>query len=256
MREDVLQIRPLAAFTDNYIWLLQQGQTAVCVDPGDAAPVLACLRQDGLQLTAIWITHHHHDHIGGVAALQAAFPDCTVFGPAGVAGVTHVVAEGDQWQQWGCDVQVWAVPGHTHNHVAYLLADETACLNVFCGDTLFSAGCGRVFCGTMADLYASLTRFKQLPPTTRFYPAHEYTAANLRFAAHIEPDNAAIQAALTTAKNVPTLPVSLAHERAVNPFLRTDQAPVAQRAQLLSGSLNPLTEAEVFAALRTLKNEF
>ncbi len=256
MQTDVLQIQPIPAFSDNYIWLLQQGGAAVCIDPGDAAPVLACLRQHGLQLTAIWITHHHHDHIGGVAALQAAFPDCTVFGPAGVAGVTQTVAEGDEWLLWGHAVHVWAVPGHTHNHVAYLLADETGCLNVFCGDTLFSAGCGRVFCGTMADLYASLTRLNQLPPTTRFYPAHEYTAANLRFAAHVELDNPAVQAALAAAEHVPTLPVSLAHERAINPFLRTDQPEVAQRAQLLSGSLNPLNGAEVFAALRTLKNGF
>ena len=247
---------PIPAFNDNYIWLAATDSGVMCVDPGDAAPVLAWLAEHHLPLQQIWLTHHHNDHIGGVAALKAAYPEVRVYGAADeIAEVTDPVGESSQVSFGGYTADVWVVPGHTSGHLAYLWPLPQG-LQVFCGDTLFSAGCGRVFCGTMADLYASLTRFKQLPPTTRFYPAHEYTVANLRFAAHIEPDNAAIQAALTTAKNVPTLPVSLAHERAVNPFLRTDQAPVAQRAQLLSGSLNPLTEAEVFAALRTLKNEF
>ncbi|MBS5743569.1 MAG: hydroxyacylglutathione hydrolase, partial [Neisseria sp.] len=151
-------------------------------------------------------------------------------------------------------VTVWATPGHTDRHISYLLENSDG-LHVFCGDTLFSAGCGRVFTGTIEQLYDSFHRFNQLPEETLFYPAHEYTASNLRFAQHIEPDNADIQTALAAAEHTPTLPVSLAHERKVNPFFRIYLPQVRARAEELSGrKLN--SELEVFAALRELKNQF
>ncbi|MDO5640560.1 MAG: hydroxyacylglutathione hydrolase [Neisseria sp.] len=250
----MFEITPIPAFNDNYIWLIDNGSEAVCVDPGDAAPVSAYLRRKGLALAQIWITHHHHDHTGGVAALKAAYPDCTVYGNRDIAAADAPVAEGTQIAFAGGTATVWDTPGHTDGHVSYLWRDAVG-LHVFCGDTLFSAGCGRVFTGTIAQLSASFRRYDSLPADTLFYPAHEYTAANLRFALHIEPDNADIRAALAAAADVPTLPVTLAHERSINPFLRTGRGQVAARAAELGGGLADGGEA-VFAALRELKNRF
>lgn len=247
-------ITPIPAFNDNYIWLIENGSEAVCVDPGDAAPVSAYLRRKGLALAQIWITHHHHDHTGGVAALKQAFPDCAVYGNRDIAAATVAVGGGARIEFDGLQAEVWATPGHTDKHLGYLLTLSDG-LHVFCGDTLFSAGCGRVFTGTVAQLFASFRRYDSLPADTLFYPAHEYTAANLRFAAHIEPDNADIQTALSAAAEIPTLPVTLAHERKINPFLRTGRADVAARAAALGGQALS-DEAAVFAALRELKNRF
>ena len=248
------KITPIAAFNDNYIWLLEAHGQAVCIDPGDAAPVLAYLRAHNLALSQIWITHHHADHTGGVAALKAAYPDCTVYGNRDIAEADAAAAEGTRIRFGDLQAEVWATPGHTDSHLSYLLTRSDG-LHVVCGDTLFSAGCGRVFTGTIAQLFASFQRYKRLPADTLFYPAHEYTAANLRFAAHIEPDNADIQTALQQAARTPTLPVSLAHERKVNPFLRSAEPGVATRAAALSNDVLP-DEAAVFAALRALKNRF
>lgn len=248
------KITPIAAFNDNYIWLLEAHGQAVCIDPGDAAPVLAYLHAHNLALSQIWITHHHADHTGGVAALKAAYPDCTVYGNRDIAEADAAAAEGTRIRFGDLQAEVWATPGHTDSHLSYLLTLSDG-LHVFCGDTLFSAGCGRVFTGTIAQLFASFQRYNRLPADTLFYPAHEYTAANLRFAAHIEPDNADIQTALQQAARTPTLPVSLAHERKVSPFLRSAEPDVAARAAALSDDVLP-DEAAVFAALRELKNRF
>ena len=173
---------PIPAFNDNYIWLAATDNGAMCVDPGDAAPVLAWLAEHNLPLQQIWLTHHHHDHIGGVAALKAAYPEVQVYGAADeITEVTDPVGEGSQVAFGGYTADVWAVPGHTSGHLAYLWQLPQG-LQVFCGDTLFSAGCGRVFTGTAAQLFASLSRLASLPSDTLFYPAHEYTASNLRFA--------------------------------------------------------------------------
>lgn len=249
-----MDIVALPAFDDNYIWLLREGGRAVCVDPGDAAPVLAHLRANGLDLEAVWLTHGHGDHTGGVAALKQAFPACTVYGHAGLAADVRV-DEGSRWRWQRAAVTVWHVPGHTARHVAYLLVRDGV-THVFCGDTLFSAGCGRVFDGTLEALYRSLARLNGLPENTLLYPAHEYTAANLRFARAVEPDNADIGAALAAAVHTPTLPVTLAHERRINPFLRVHLPAVRAAARRRAGAAADMDEVAVFAALRLWKNVF
>lgn len=251
-----MNIIPIPAFDDNYIWLLVHEQMAVCVDPGEAAPVLAYLHEHQLHLHSILITHHHRDHIGGVAALQDAYPDALVYGPEGIAGVSVAVAEGAQLALLDGLATVWEVPGHTHNHIAYLMQmSESEICHVFCGDTLFSAGCGRVFCGTIEQLHHSLQRFQSLPETTWFYPAHEYTANNIRFALSVEPDNAALQKALDAAlAHTPTVPVTLAHEKTINPFLRLNSPSIQQQIKALNLAADD--DLNVFAALRQLKNQF
>lgn len=257
-----IRIHPIKAFSDNYIWTLinESNKQAIVIDPGQAAPVAAYLQAEGLELTSIWTTHHHHDHIGGVAELQEYFP------------MTHIVAHSEHGVQedqaikdgstvsaWGHAAQVWDVSGHTASHMAYIL-DIDGHKHCFCGDTLFSGGCGRVFTGTIEQLYDSFDHLDELPAATLFYPAHEYTGNNLRFGLSIEPDNEAMQQALAqaeekTAQGIPTLPVTLEHERAVNVFLRTDKPSVITGVSTLTALADdkPLT---VFAALRELKNNF
>ena len=250
----MLKITPIQALADNYIWLLQQGNEAVCIDPGDAAPVAGYLKAHGLVLCQIWITHHHADHTAGLPELIRQFPDCRVYANHDIPQATHTVGEGSRWPLWQSQVEVWHTPGHTQTHLSYLLqADEPA--RLFCGDTLFSAGCGRVFDGTPAQLFASLQRINRLPENTLLYPAHEYTAANLRFAAHIEPDNPHIIAAQQRAQTIPTLPVTLAREKQTNPFLRVHLPAVQQRIRQLTQQTYDSDE-DYFVALRELKNRF
>ena len=250
----MLKITPIPALADNYIWLLQQGNEAVCIDPGEAAPVAGYLKAHGLVLRQIWITHHHADHTAGLPELIRQFPDCRIYANHDIPHATHTVGEGSRWPLWQSQVEVWHTPGHTQTHLSYLL-QERGQARLFCGDTLFSAGCGRVFDGTPAQLFASLQRINRLPEKTLLYPAHEYTAANLRFAAHIEPHNPEIARSLAAAVHTPTLPVSLDHERQINPFLRTADFQIASRtAELSSQSLHG--EEQVFTALRELKNHF
>ena len=249
-----MKITPVKALNDNYIWMIQDGNHAACVDPSDATPVLIFLVRNRLMLAQTWVTHLHHDHIGGVQSLKNGFMESPVYGEADIDLATHTVTAGTQFPFGDGLVTVWATPGHTDRHVSYLLENAEG-LHVFCGDTLFSAGCGRVFTGTIEELYDSFQRFNQLPEDTLFYPAHEYTASNLRFAEFIEPENPGIQAALGVAEHTPTLPVTLAHERKINPFLRVDLPHVRERVEELAGKrLN--SGLEVFAALRELKNRF
>lgn len=255
----MLEIRPLPAFDDNYIWLLTTDpRTAVVVDPGDADPVLEILRAEGRELSAILVTHHHGDHIGGLRELRAAFPDVRVHGPADrrIRDLTDPVGEGDRLRPAGLAVEfsVLAVPGHTSTHVAYLGAGA-----LFCGDTLFAAGCGRVFDGTHAQLADSLERIAALPGETLIYCAHEYTLANLGFARWVEPESPALAARLAAdreqrARGRPTLPSSLALECATNPFLRTREPAVIAAAEGDAG--RPLAPGPaVFEALRRWKDE-
>lgn len=255
-------IHPIKAFSDNYIWTLvnDSNKQAIVIDPGQAQPVIDYLTEYDLDLTAIWTTHHHHDHIGGVAELREHYPMTHV-----VAHSEHginpdqVIKDGGTVSAWGVSAQVWDISGHTASHVAYVL-DIEGRKHVFCGDTLFSAGCGRVFTGTIEQLFTSFKRLNTLPEDALIYPAHEYTASNLRFGMSIEPDNAAIKMALMDAEQkqsigVPTLPVTLAHEREVNVFLRCEQVSVIEgvKAKMPLEDEKPLT---IFTALRELKNNF
>jgi hydroxyacylglutathione hydrolase len=259
-----MELLALPAFTDNYIWMLHNGQEALVVDPGDAAPVLDTLAQRGLTLTAILVTHHHPDHTAGLRSLQ--YDHTAVYGPRLelIDGVTHQVGEGDAIQWAGLTISVMDTPGHTAGHIVYRvdsvpdqgLPDPIA----FVGDTLFSAGCGRLFDGTMAQLHASLTRLKEfLPDATRICAAHEYTLSNLRFAKAVEPHNpdlGAYQAHCEAlrASALPTLPSTMRNEKAINPFLRCTEPEVVSSA-LQHGAQDASTEA-VFAALRLWKNTF
>ena len=166
-----MNITAIPAFNDNYIWLLQQGSEVVCVDPGDATPVRQYLAAQRLQLAAIWLTHHHADHIGGVAELKRLWPQACVYGHQTLGLADAAVAEGSRVPAFDACAEVWAVPGHTDTHLAYVL-HQAGRAHVFCGDTLFSAGCGRVFTGTVDQLHHSLQRFNTLPENTLFYPAH------------------------------------------------------------------------------------
>jgi hydroxyacylglutathione hydrolase len=255
-----MKLTAIPAFTDNYIWMLHQGQRAVVVDPGDAAPVFAALAQLSLQLDTILVTHHHPDHIGGVAALRDA-TGARVFGPTREAMPEPIrrLDEGDSVQALGLQFNVIDVPGHTAGHIAYYCADMDGTPLLFCGDTLFSGGCGRLFEGTPAQMLHSLGKLSALPGNTRVCCTHEYTLSNLKFARAVEPDNAALaayQAHCTQlrAQGVPTLPSTIAQELQINPFLRTHSADVIRTAQ----ERNPLAtnEVAVFAAIREWKNTF
>ncbi|SCK20480.1 hydroxyacylglutathione hydrolase [Vogesella sp. LIG4] len=252
---DIIRLTPVSAFADNYIWVLHDTTHAIAVDPGDATPLLTFLATQGLQLDAIWITHHHADHIGGLPALAARWPQLDIYGPAGVEHVTQPVMAGSEISAFGQQARVLEVPGHTANHLAFLWQQH-----LFCGDTLFGAGCGRVFDGTMAQLHASLQQLAALPDDTLCYPAHEYTLSNLQFALAVEPGNAALQARwqqdqASRAVMRPTLPSSIGQEKATNPFLRTASPEVASAATRQAGHALAGSEA-IFATLREWKNHF
>ncbi len=256
-----MKLHPLPAFQDNYLWLLQDGQRALVVDPGDAEPVLAGLRQAAARLEAILVTHHHGDHTGGVQALREA-TGAVVYGPAreDIPAPFTPVSGGDTVRVLGLDWQVIDVPGHTAGHIAYYCADVDGAPLLFCGDTLFSGGCGRLFEGTPAQMLDSLDRLADLPGATRVCCAHEYTVSNLRFARAVEPGNAGLIEYLShcedlRAQGEPTLPSTLERERQVNPFLRTRAPDVIRAAQAFNGA-DPSDPAGVFAAIRQWKNEF
>lgn len=259
----MIQIDALPAFSDNYLWLLQDPTSRHCavVDPGDAAPVLAWLAaHPGWQLCDILVTHHHADHVGGVEQLKRA-TDARVLGPAKerIPARDLALDGGERVEVLGLPFDVLAVPGHTLGHIAYYHPSAEQSL-LFCGDTLFAAGCGRIFEGTAAQMYESLRRLAALPGNTRVYCAHEYTLSNLRFAQAVEPDNPDVARRLAEvsqwrAAGRISLPSTIALELATNPFLRSHEPAVAKKVDERDGPLEPAPSA-VFASLRAWKDRF
>ena len=255
-----MTITALPAFADNYLWLLDNGREALVVDPGDASPVFEALRSAGLRLAAILVTHHHADHTGGVAALRDA-TGAQVFGPARetIPEPLTAINGGDTVNALGYDWQVIDVPGHTAGHIAYFCPNVESAPLLFCGDTLFSGGCGRLFEGTPAQMLASLDTLSALPDDTRVCCAHEYTLSNLRFARAVEPGNDGLaryeqECIALREQGLPTLPANLANERHINPFLRSREPTVRRAAQLRQPTARD--DAAVFGALREWKNNF
>ena len=250
----------LPAFADNYIWMLHDGDRAVVVDPGEAGPVEAALDAHRLTLAGILVTHHHGDHVGGVDALRPRLRG-KVYGPRreDIPPPYEPLDDGDVVEVLGLRFDVIEVPGHTAGHIAYFHQGGEPVPLLFCGDTLFSGGCGRLFEGTPPQMHTSLVRLAALPGNTRVCCAHEYTLSNLRFAHAVEPGNEALAryAAWCEAERAqqrPTLPSTIARERAVNPFLRCDE-PAVVAAALAHGAPSR-GGSDVFAALRQWKNEF
>jgi hydroxyacylglutathione hydrolase len=259
----MITVTTLPAFSDNYLWLLERERQAAVVDPGDGKVVLEALRRRGLELAVILITHHHPDHIGGLALLKEAYPGVPVYGPRAEAekikGLTRLLDDGDRVElaALAASFEVLAVPGHTLGHIAY---HEPAQRLLFCGDTLFAAGCGRLFEGSPQQMHASLSRLAALPGDTAVYCAHEYTLSNLAFARAAEPDSAVLAAETARVQALraagrPSVPSTIARERAVNPFLRCADPILAASAAAHAGRElgDPV---EVFAVLRGWKDVY
>jgi hydroxyacylglutathione hydrolase len=258
----MVQIHAVPAFQDNYLWVLARDGHAAVVDPGDAAPIQRFLDGHDLRLDAILATHHHGDHIGGVPELARRWK-CPVFGPAhdGVGGLDRELVEGDRLTVPGIDFdfEVLDVPGHTAGHIAYVHAEGGEPV-VFCGDTLFACGCGRLFEGTAAQMSASLAKLAALPAATRVFCAHEYTMANIRFAEAVEPDNRALSErkardGARRARGEATVPSTIGLELETNPFLRCGEPGVVASAERRAGRRLPDPVA-VFAEIRAWKNAF
>lgn len=257
-----MHLVPIPAFSDNYIWALHDGQQALVVDPGESEGVARWLQQQGLRLDTILITHHHADHTGGVAALREA-TGARVIGPVvePMPEPLQRVGEGDAVEVLGLRFDVIEVPGHTAGHIAYVTPEMDGAPLLFCGDTLFSGGCGRLFEGTPAQMLHSLTRLAALPAATRVCCTHEYTLSNLKFAQAVEPGNAELAAYIERCKaqraqNFPTLPSSIGLEKHINPFLRTDEPAVVRSALAHEPGIRTDDAVAVFATLREWKNDF
>lgn len=253
-----MNLESIPAFEDNYIWTVHDGKSALFVDPGEAEPILSWLEERRMQPVAILVTHHHGDHCGGLPDILAHY-DIPVYGPANerIRGVSRPMSEGMVCHipELAADFTVMDIPGHTPGHIAYLGHGW-----LFCGDTLFSCGCGKVFGGTVPQLYHSLQRIAALPGETLACPAHEYTLENIRFALMMDPENTDLlawrdEARALRAQGLPTLPVRLDAELKCNPFLRCNQTEIQRRFAGTKG-IEPKNEAATFAALRAARDVF
>lgn len=260
----MLLVDAIHAFNDNYIWLVTNpsyGNQCLVVDPGDPEVVEATLKQKQLELSGILITHHHYDHTGGIAELTRT-RDIPVYGPVNpaISGITHPLQDGDNVTLLGTQFQVMSTPGHTLDHIVYFAQPEDRDPVLFCGDTLFSAGCGRLFEGSAQQMQLSLNRLNRLPKNTEVYCAHEYTLSNLMFAQAVEPDNADIKQRIheveaLRSNSQRSIPSRIALEQKINPFLRTTTPEVIQAALARSGE-SSLNEDEVLGVIRQWKDNF
>ncbi|PID41400.1 MAG: hydroxyacylglutathione hydrolase [Proteobacteria bacterium] len=266
----MITVKPVPAFNDNYIWMIcdQEAGACIAVDPGDAKPVQQFVTDNRFDLIAILVTHHHFDHTGGVQELAVQY-QAPVYGSKNskFKGITNQLDDNDTFSLMGARFTCLAVPGHTLDHIALFIDNINADTDsikeeplLFCGDTLFSGGCGRLFEGDAETMLHSLKKLKALPPRTGVYCGHEYTMNNLAFARTIEPGNQALADYISVCeqkrkKGLPTLPGTMATELSINPFLRTDQAPVINMITSME-SVNDLSEEQIFAVLRNAKDHF
>jgi len=253
-------IEPIPAFSDNYIWLLVQGTKAFAVDPGDAKPLISILKKRKLELTGVLITHHHYDHSGGILEILDKY-DAKIYGPTGnhINGITDGLVDNQSIDVLGVSFKALSVPGHTDDQLAYFCNSSTKPI-LFSGDTLFAAGCGRLFEGSPRQMHASLSRFAELPPETLVYCGHEYTLSNLNFASKVEPTNEDISSKLKKIKklrseNKVSLPSSISEELKTNPFMRCDKKNVINAAEKFAAkTLN--SPSEVLGVIRKWKDNF
>lgn len=258
-----MRLQPVPARVDNYIWILRNDQgRALVVDPGEAQPVLEAANAEAFEPAAVLLTHHHADHVAGAASILERWPGTPVYGPDDerVGLAMHRPADGETFEVEGWSIRVMHVPGHTRTHIAFVVENAGDAPVLFCGDTLFSLGCGRLFEGTAGQMENSLGRLATLPPDTRVCCGHEYTLANAAFAAAVDPENAALRRRQKEAETMrdaqqPTLPSTLGSELACNPFLRCDAPAIVDAAARRLGRA-PADRAETFAALRAWKDGF
>ena len=255
----MINIEPIKAFDDNYIWLMTTNEGSIVIDPGESINLLKTIEQKNINLDAILITHHHYDHTGGIEELLMKYPNLKVYGPNNnVDLIKSRLGDGELLNVIGIDFEIIEIPGHTLDHIAYYANINNSPV-LFCGDTLFAGGCGRVFEGTFDQMYESLMKLKKLPKNTRIYCGHEYTINNLKFAKAVEPDNIDLiiryDEALDLRKNnIPTLPSTISIELKTNPFLRADENNVQK---IISNKFKTgFSEKEIFSALRQWKDNF
>jgi hydroxyacylglutathione hydrolase len=255
----MINIEPIKAFDDNYIWLMTTNEGSIVIDPGESINLLKVIEQKNIKLDAILITHHHYDHTGGIEQLLIKYPSLEVYGPNNdICSIKSRLLDGELLNVIGIDFEIIEIPGHTLDHIAYYANINDSPI-LFCGDTLFGGGCGRVFEGTFEQMYESLMKLKKLPKNTRIYCGHEYTSDNLKFAKAVEPDNIDLISRYNDVlnlrkNNIPTLPSTLLIELKTNPFLRTEKNNVQK---IISKKFKTgFSEKEIFSALRQWKDNF